>query len=94
MIEVHIELLVGKRVRDRDGRVVGRIEEIHARLQGHDYFVAEYHLGRAALMERLGISGARMIGVHASKPTRIPWDKLDLSDPANPRFMGTKEELL
>ena len=93
MIEVHIELLLGKRVRDRNGRVVGRIEEIQARLQGHDYFVEEYHLGPAAFLEKLGISGARMIGFHAAQPTRIPWDKLDLSDPERPRFLGTKEEL-
>ncbi len=94
MASVHVELLVGRKVRDENGKVLGRIAEIQARKRGHDYFVEEYHLGPAAYLETLGISGARMIGLRfAREPKRIPWQKLDLSDPENPRFRGSREEL-
>ena len=94
MASIHAELLVGRRVRDENNKIVGRIEAIRARLRGHDYLVEEYHLGPAAFLEVLGISSARMIGLHlAREPKRIPWQKLDLSDPEHPRFRGTREEL-
>ena len=88
MAYVHVELLVGKRVRDANGRVIGRIEEILARRRGADFFVEEYHLGPAAWLEKLGISTARMIGFRPREPRRIPWQQLDLSDPENPRLRG------
>ena len=94
MASVHAELLVGRRVRDEDGKVVGRIEAIRVRLRGHDYFVEEYHLGPAAFLEVLGISSARMIGFRLARaPKCIPWQKLDLSDPEHPRFRGRKSDL-
>ena len=83
---VHAELLVGRRVRDASGRVIGRIEAIHVRRRGPHYFVEEYHVGPAAWFERLGISTARMIGIGGRQPRRIPWQQLDLSDPENPRL--------
>ena len=86
MASIHVELLVGRRVRDAKGKVLGRIEEIVARRRGPDYVVEEYHLGPAAWLEKLGISTARMIGFRGREPKRIPWQQLDLSDPENPRL--------
>ena len=94
MQNIHVELLVGRRVRDTQNRVIGRIECIHARLRGQDFVVAEYHLGPAAVLERLGISAAGMIGWPLSRePLRVPWQHLDLSDAENPRLRCTLEEL-
>jgi len=84
---VHVELLVGRRVRDAKGRAIGRIESIKARWKGNDCFVEEYHLGPAALLGVLGISAAGMIGwMIAREPKRIRWQDLDLSDPEKPRL--------
>lgn len=94
MANVHVELLHGRRVRDANNKVVGRIAAIHVRRSGPDFLVEEYHLGPAAFLEVLGISTARLIGFRrAGEPKRIPWQKLDLSDPEHPRFRGTKDEL-
>ena len=94
MASVHVELINGRRVRDANGKVVGRIGEIVARLRGHDYFVEEYHLGPAAWLEHLGISTARIIGLGRSRePLKVPWQQLDVSDPHNLRLRCTLDEL-
>lgn len=94
MAGVHVELINGRRVRDTNGKVVGRIGEIIARLRGHDYYVEEYHLGPAAWLEHLGISSARIIGwQHGGEPLKVPWQQLDLSDPKDLRLRCTLDEL-
>ena len=93
MATVHVELVRGRRVRDANNKVVGRIAEIIVRRSGPDFLVEEYHLGPAAFLEVLGISAARMVGFRRGEPKRIRWQKLDLSDPQHPKFRGTKEEL-
>ena len=93
MQNIHAELLLGRRVLDVNDRVVGRIRSIHARRRGHDFFIEEYHIGPAAFLEVLGISTRRMVGLSFREPIRIPWQKLDLSDPERPRLRCAKEEL-
>ena len=93
MSDVKLELLLGCRVVDVHGVPVGRIEEVLADVDGDDLLVTEYHVGHYGLFERLSIfdigSGfLRYLGGRAqsAKPHRIPWDKLDLSDPDHPRL--------
>lgn len=43
--EIRLEDLVGKRVRDFEGRVVGRIREIEAEWHGNQCVVTSLHLG-------------------------------------------------
>ena len=97
--EVHLELLLGKQVVDSTGAPVGRIEEICAESQGDETVVREYLVGGAALLERLsawtiGMAMLRLLG--ASKLDhgyRIPWNKLDLTDPERPRLSCSVREL-
>ena len=91
--QVHVEHLYGRRVRDRQDKVIGRIESIRATWKGNDCVVEEYHLGAAALLEKLGISIGRLIGWMPREPLSIPWDQLDLSDPDRPRVKCTLDEL-
>jgi len=94
MRNVHVEELIGRRVRDANGEPIGHIEEIQADWRGKKCLVEEFHLGPAAFLERLGISAAGFIGWPLSRrPLRIPWDQLDLSDPERPRARRTFEEL-
>jgi len=88
---VRLEDLLGRRVRDPSGRVVGRVEEIVARRVGPALVVTEYHLGVYAVLERLAGGGfgravLRVLGARGRKPRRIPWAEMDLSDPERPRL--------
>jgi hypothetical protein len=91
---VHVEHLYGRNVRDSAGKVAGRIESIRAHWRGKDCVVEEYHLGAAALLERLGMRTLGLFGwTLMREPLRVPWEMLDLSDPNRPRLRCTIEEL-
>jgi sporulation protein YlmC with PRC-barrel domain len=98
--EACVEILLGKRVVDSGGRKVGRIEEVVAEEHGGELVVVEYLVGRYGLQKRFsirrfGISMLRMLGAryHTPEPKRIPWHRLDLSDPQHPRTTCPLEEL-
>jgi sporulation protein YlmC with PRC-barrel domain len=98
--DVKLELLIGRRVFDAGGVKVGRIEEVLAEREGDDLLVTQYLIGTYGLFKSLSIQhfGAgvlRFLGARAqsAKPHRIPWDKLDLSDPERPRLTCTIGEL-
>jgi sporulation protein YlmC with PRC-barrel domain len=102
--EVSLTDLLGRKVRDVDGRVVGRLEELLAEIElretGSDYVVREYHVGTYGLFEALA-GGAfaqrllRRLGrLTGYRRYRIPWSWLDISQPSHPRVMRRKEELM
>ena len=94
MRNLNLELLIGRRVCDTEGKTVGRIEEVKATVHGKRCYIDEFHVGTAALLERLGISTAQLVGWPIERePLRIPWRKLDLTDPEHPRLRCAKEEL-
>jgi sporulation protein YlmC with PRC-barrel domain len=43
--EIRLEDLVGRRVRNSDGHVVGKIREVEAEWHGHQCVVTSFHLG-------------------------------------------------
>jgi hypothetical protein len=86
------ELLLGTRVVDATGRVVGRIEEFRAEQRGGDWIVTEYVVGVAGLAERLAASRIarwlfRRVG-RVRDAWTIPSTALDLGDPRRPRLRG------
>ena len=101
--EVAMHHLLGCTVRDPNGRKVGRIEELRARIeleeQRSEYVVAEFHVGSFGAIE--GLAGARFARLLLHRLGRlapytshsIPWDRIDLSDPRNPRTRDSLEEL-
>ena len=97
--QIHAELLLGRRIRARNGRVIGRLEEIRVRQDGRACLVDEFLTGRYAMLERLaGLSIARAIlrvsGARSRYSSyRIPWDKLDLTDVQRPRLLCEVSEL-
>lgn len=96
---VHVELLLDREVRDATGRRAGRIEEVRAQREGGEIFVEAYHLGPAAMMERLAAPVMRLhflraLGWHQhAHGRRVRWDQMDLSDPAHPKLRCAVEEL-
>jgi hypothetical protein len=93
MTILNIELLIGRKVVDANGKTVGRIEEFVAVRRGGDLVVTEFHVGRLGFAERFSAHGAamtfiRFFGGHrrTRTPQRIKWRDLDLSDPEHPRL--------
>ena len=101
--EVALHHLIGRTVRDPDGRKVGRIEELRAEIElhdkGNDYVVTEFHVGSFGAIETVaGVQFARQLlhrlGRFAPYNRHpIPWDRLDLTDPRSPRALDTVEQL-
>jgi sporulation protein YlmC with PRC-barrel domain len=97
--ECRLESLLGRRVLDAEGKLVGRIEEVVAEYRDGDYLVREFHVGRFAVFERLGggmlgsgllrlIGGNRVYDGYV-----IPWKLMDLSDVDHPRATIARDEL-
>ncbi|MFB2894416.1 hypothetical protein ACE1CI_16020 [Aerosakkonemataceae cyanobacterium BLCC-F50] len=97
--ELNLELLLGKSVLDSGGKPIGRIEEIRAEKQGDEWIIEEYLVGSTAILERLsawklGLAILKLMGarkIHGGY--RIPWDKLDLTNPDRPRLHCSLSEL-
>ena len=96
-MDVKVELLLGTKVRDVDGDVVGRIEEL--RVDGHDARLESYLIGASALVERLSAwTLVRPIAraLHARKLYSlyvVDWQDMDLSDPKRPKLRIAKKDL-
>ena len=97
--EIRVHQLVGRKVRDADGRYIGRIQELQAEIELHErgnvYVVVAFHVGRFGLFESLAGSrfawqALRFLG-HRS--LTIPWQQMDLSDPVRPRLTQRIDEL-
>jgi hypothetical protein len=95
--ERHIERLIGRRVRDADGVVVGRLEEFRVALIDGDPVVTEFHIGPAALLERMGafIHQLPFVSLLPWKPTMfcVEWSDMDLTDERHPRVRTRKADL-
>lgn len=96
--EINAELLLGRLVIAPNGKSIGRIEEIIAEPQGSQLIVTEFHLGSFGLMERFAMSllGPELrafLGGKSGQGYRVPWHKLDLSDPEKPKISCGVEEL-
>ena len=98
-MDVHIELLLGTKVRDVNDEVVGRIEEFRAEQTGDSCYVESYMVGASALVERLSAWTLvrpikRMLKArHIYSAFEIPWQEMDLTDPKRPRLRIAKKDL-
>jgi hypothetical protein len=88
---VRVEDLMGRRVREPSGRVVGRIEEICVEQRGDCLEVTEYHLGTGALLERLGV--VRHLLGREAVTVIARWDQIDIRRANRPTLTCRREEL-
>ncbi|PYQ16657.1 MAG: hypothetical protein DMF80_03945 [Acidobacteria bacterium] len=89
--EVHLELLLGRRVLATNGHPVGRLEEVRAERHGAGCFVTECVIGPAGLMERLS---ARLLPSAVTRRGFVArWEQIDLGDAEHPRLRCPVEEL-
>lgn len=94
--EVRVEHLMGRRVRDADGRSVGRIEEMHCDVvlheHGRDYVVTTFRIGRFGWLDVLAGSVLsrellKKLGrTFGYRQLEVGWKRMDLTDPARPRL--------
>ena len=92
MSEIHLELVLGRRVFGRDGRAVGRLEEVRAERDGDECVVTDWLIGPAALLERWAAPILGILG-RSGRSYAAAWDQLDWSDPRRPRLTCGVEEL-
>ena len=96
---IRVDQLLGRRVRDRDGRSVGRIEEIRTESRDGAEVVVEFITGSIGVAERLSARTVmyRLLSLfrlyRGRKGKRIPWDQVDLSDARHPTLTGLRGEL-
>ena len=88
---IHFERLLNRSVRGVDGKSVGRIEEAVVERDGE---VKEFHVGVAALMERLAASVVSVVGVSLRRRGyAVAWNQIDFSDPKHPRLLCDVSDL-
>jgi len=86
------EHLLNRRVRAKNGHVVGRIEELRVEQRGDHYEVLEYVLGAGGLLERLAIASRSLFGYHPQSLV-ARWDQIDLTHPNGPRLTCSAADL-
>ena len=101
--EVRLEHLLGRNVVDATGEVVGRLEEAIAEVRTHaggsEHVVREFHVGKFAVLERLGAGplGGGLLRLLGGKRFYegyvVPWELMDLSDPERPVVRCVRSEL-
>jgi hypothetical protein len=87
-----MDRLVGRRVMDRDGQPVGRLQEFRVRTTDAGWTITHYVIGVAGLLERLGV-GLRLVIGAKSRGYLARADQVDLSDPERPRLTCAREDL-
>lgn len=98
-IELSVELLLGREVRDSHGEVLGRIMDICAGDEDGEFVVRYYRVGPARGTYRLSLYGIllelpRLLRLPLHRPSyAVPWSEMDLSDPMRPRARITRSEL-
>jgi hypothetical protein len=88
-----LDRLLGREVHTANRRRLGRLEEFRAERRGDNWFVYEYVVGTAGLLERLGIGVRLILGMPRGTGYLVRWDQLDVSDPDRPRLTCRVEEL-
>jgi sporulation protein YlmC with PRC-barrel domain len=98
-MDVNVELLIGREVYDAEGNKVGRIEEFRVTQTDRSCTLDAYLIGASALIKRLSAwtlvrpisRGLRSRNIYSVY--EVPWQDMDLTDPARPRLRISKGEL-
>jgi sporulation protein YlmC with PRC-barrel domain len=96
--EIHLELLMGKRVYALNGRAIGRLEEVRAEIHDGVASVTEFEVGTYALFERLsalemGRAILSLFGSWIKSGYSVKWNQIDFADPDRPKLTCSVSEL-
>ena len=97
MREVQLREMLGVKVVDSEGEAIGKLEEIEAE-RGEEFCeITSYLVEHRGLLDRLSswavTSGVKKKLTGHSRPYRVAWNQMDMSDPAHPRTLVPKELL-
>ena len=81
---IRLDDLQGRLIHDADGHRIGRIFDMRAEEHDGELVIVEYMIGARGLVQRVGLSMMRLVGFGGRDPWKIPWDRLDISDPDHP----------
>ncbi|CAL8480689.1 hypothetical protein [Caballeronia sp. S22] len=93
MTKINVDLVLGRKVRSRNGVSLGRIEAIDVVRHGDSWVISEFHIGPDALLERLAVTFLPRLLREAvqrachSRRHRIAWHQIDIMDPRHPRLI-------
>lgn len=90
---VRLDRLIGREVHTANNRRFGRLEEFRAERRGDAWFINEFVVGTAGLLERLGLSVRLVLGLKRTGGYVIRWDQLDLSNPLRPLLTCSVDDL-
>ena len=99
MRELQLREMLGARVTDSEGTHIGRLEEIEVEKGDESCAVVSYIVEHRGLLDRLSSwaltsSMQKKLSRRASsRPYRVGWNQMDLSDPHHPRTLVPKELL-
>ncbi|HEX6575485.1 MAG TPA: hypothetical protein VF042_10995 [Gemmatimonadaceae bacterium] len=99
MREIELREMLGVKVVDAGGAHIGRLEEIELERGKDSCAIVAYIVEHRGLLDR--VSGwaltaslqAKLSKRSKSRPYRVGWDQMDLSDPSHPRVLVPKELL-
>ncbi|HXT16139.1 MAG TPA: hypothetical protein VN706_10955 [Gemmatimonadaceae bacterium] len=95
--EAHAERLLGTKVRDVNGEVLGRLEEMIVEVIDGEPVVTEFHVGPVALLERIGGFLEHMpyfrLLPFPKWEYRIPWTDVELGEVGRVTVKVAKERL-
>ena len=100
--EILLHHLVGRTVRDADGCVIGRIQELSVEIElhghGNEYVVREFHVGAFGVLEalmgsRLARKLATMLRLGPPGQYTIPWELMNVDDHEHPRVTVSQSRL-
>jgi sporulation protein YlmC with PRC-barrel domain len=98
-MDIKIQLLVGTKVHDIDGKKVGRIEEVRVERQETALLVESYLIGVSALIDRLSARtlvrpiGRFLRARHIYSVYEVPWQEMDITDPKRPVLKIAQREM-
>jgi sporulation protein YlmC with PRC-barrel domain len=100
---VSLDELVGRVVRDADGKRIGRIEELKAEIVlergGNEYVVTQFGVGHWGPLD--AIASGHFVQQLVRRIARaahyvqyeVPWEWMDLTDVEHPRVMRAESEV-
>lgn len=86
---VHLELIIGKELRDANGKRAGRIAEVHGEDKGREFLITHY----IVVVGWLGYLRHELGFRKRCSRRHVPWDKIDLRDPLRPKLLCSAAEL-
>jgi sporulation protein YlmC with PRC-barrel domain len=97
MREIQLRDILGLKVVDSEGEPIGKLEEIEAERGDDSCSITSYLVEHRGILDRLSswavTSGVQKKLANHSRPYRVAWDQMDLSDPHHPRTLVPKDLL-